>query len=787
MTKGKRLIALNLAFLMLMLVLPQFASAGIVGNPQPSFEREESFTVTEAGDYVFVVSGGFREPGGVELPTKDSIKLRVYNSNGAMYTPISIERVYRNSWAFKYTLAPGEYTLVQELDFSTAVSATRGFLALYCWPADAPLDTWPIDVSKSGGDGGAYAQPSVAAQGTIVTLNAAPVYGYVFDRWVVTGVNLGAEATSLQATFAMPAGEVTATAVFTEQRIIYVTTDPSTNAWAHWQNISRQDSWETLSRPGDIIELYHGDSYGYEFERWEVVSGNVSLYWNATSEQWQFVLPGGQEPIEIKAHYVRLPGNPVTISATHGFYWWTYANPPYAEEGTRIDLFADDNRFDWYSGRWCAFTGWEVGSGEVSLQHEGESCWFIMPDEPVVLKAVYALTHSISVTSNNDDWGSVTYGEIWTWDSELQNSILLGLRLYCYAYPGYEFVDCEVLSGDAQIEIVEDGSIVLPPPNSDVVVRANFRVDPYSTAWQRVREVVFELGGVYKTTTDGKFTNKATASDGPGEIAYTSSNTRVATVNRSTGEVTIIGEGVATITASVAEAPDVWTAASGAYTLIVKKDSTGAPPNGGGGGSVIADEKPPLDEEPITETPEQTNPFDDVADGDWFYDDVMYAYWNGLMRGMEASKFSPGTSLNRAMLVTILYRNEGEPDVGDSENPFGDVPEATWYTDAVVWAAENGIVTGYGGNFAPLDSITRQDLALILMRYAEFKDAEVPLSREYQPFNDESKIADYAVDAVIQGYRAGVIGGAAGNNFIPLGNATRAEAAAMLHRLLLLI
>jgi len=349
-----------------------------------------------------------------------------------------------------------------------------------------------------------------------------------------------------------------------------------------------------------------------------------------------------------------------------------------------------------------------------------------------------------------------------------------------------------VLSGDAQIEYTDWSRAYIRTPDSDVEIRANFRVVP----WSRSRDVIFQLGGVYKTTNDGKFTNTATVSDGLGEIAYTISDTRVATVNSSTGEVTIIGEGVATITASVEAIPEGLAAASGAYTLIVKKGSTVPPsplsPPGGGstppsGGGVIVDAKPPLVGVPTIPTPELTNTFDDVGSGDWFYSDVMYAYRNNLMLGMAPGKFSPGTSLNRAMLVTILYRNEGEPSVAGLENPFGDVPAAMWYSNAVIWAAKNGIVTGFGGNFAPLDNITRQDFALILMRYAKFKNSELPLTREYQPFNDDARISDYAKAAVIQGYRAGVIGGAAGNNFVPLGNATRAEAAAMLHRLLLLI
>jgi len=145
--------------------------------------------------------------------------------------------------------------------------------------------------------------------------------------------------------------------------------------------------------------------------------------------------------------------------------------------------------------------------------------------------------------------------------------------------------------------------------------------------------------------------------------------------------------------------------------------------------------------------------------------------------------FSPGLALSRAMVVTILYRLEGEPDVSDLDNPFDDVAAGLWYTDAVKWAADAGIVQGYGGGrFGPTDNITRQDLAVILMRYADHNDLEPTAIRDYEGFNDDDAIAAYAKDAVTLCFEIGVINGRDGNVFDPRGNATRAEAAAMLQR-----
>jgi hypothetical protein len=114
-------------------------------------------------------------------------------------------------------------------------------------------------------------------------------------------------------------------------------------------------------------------------------------------------------------------------------------------------------------------------------------------------------------------------------------------------------------------------------------------------------------------------------------------------------------------------------------------------------------------------------PFVDVNVGDSFYDDVKFVYENGIMNGISATEFAPNSTLTRAMVVTILYRTEGEPEV-EFKGTFTDVEAGTWYSEAVEWAAANGIVKGYGnGNFGPTDAVTLEQLAAILNRYATFK------------------------------------------------------------------
>ena len=176
-----------------------------------------------------------------------------------------------------------------------------------------------------------------------------------------------------------------------------------------------------------------------------------------------------------------------------------------------------------------------------------------------------------------------------------------------------------------------------------------------------------------------------------------------------------------------------------------------------------------------------TNPFTDVKTGDWFHDAVKYVNEKGLMVGTAADKFSPNMDLSRAMVVTLLYRLEGSESTAGYENPFTDVSSGAYYTDAVKWAYHNKLVTGYGdGIFGVNDNITRQDLSTILIRYAEYADIELSSTRDYTGFSDDNGIASYAINAVKELYKAGVINGKPGNVFDPAGSATRAEFATML-------
>ena len=185
-----------------------------------------------------------------------------------------------------------------------------------------------------------------------------------------------------------------------------------------------------------------------------------------------------------------------------------------------------------------------------------------------------------------------------------------------------------------------------------------------------------------------------------------------------------------------------------------------------------------VDENPNT----GANPFTDVSEKDWFYGDVMFVYENGLMLGTSKTLFSPHGTATRGMMATILWRMEGSP-APKGKNSFTDVEAGKWYADAITWTAENSIFAGYGKDkFGPDDPITREQLAAIFYRYADYKGYDLTVKGNLDKFKDADKITDYAKTAMQWAVGSVLVKGKSGNLLDPQGTATRAEIAAMLHR-----
>ena len=315
-------------------------------------------------------------------------------------------------------------------------------------------------------------------------------------------------------------------------------------------------------------------------------------------------------------------------------------------------------------------------------------------------------------------------------------------------------------------------------------------------------------------------------------VTWTSSNSTVATVDQN-GVVTAVARGTAVITATAADG----SGASASCTVTVSSYLPPANPNykitveATQGGTVTADPTAAKAGTTVTLTPvpdrgyqvgtvavtdrfgdavavtEQADgtytftmpngqvtvtvtfaetplPFTDVTEGDWFYDAVRCAYETGLMDGVGDNLFAPNSETTRAQLVTILYRLAGQPEPG-GDSGFSDVETGIWYTDAVAWAAENGIVNGVSDTeFAPGDDITREQLAAILYRYAAYQGYDVSQRADLSGFGDASSISGYAQEALSWAHAQGLVLGFEDGSLRPQGTASRAQIAAVLMRFL---
>ena len=190
----------------------------------------------------------------------------------------------------------------------------------------------------------------------------------------------------------------------------------------------------------------------------------------------------------------------------------------------------------------------------------------------------------------------------------------------------------------------------------------------------------------------------------------------------------------------------------------------------------VIDPKPPTEDG-------WDNPYSDVADTDWFYDAVRAVHEKDLMKGTSANLFSPSVTLTRAMIVTILWRLEKEPDVEGLYVDFADVVQDSWYETAVGWAAKNKIVLGYpGGFFKPDGAVTREEAVTILYRYAKYKGLDVSASDDLSKFSDMDDISDWALDAMKWAVAVGIVEGRPGNRTAPGDTATRTEIAMIFKR-----
>ena len=469
---------------------------------------------------------------------------------------------------------------------------------------------------------------------------------------------------------------------------------------------------------GTTITLTAMPNEGYHFKEWEVISGGVIIKDN------KFLMPNGN--VEVKAIFEEdAPPAPTefTITVKTDGKGTASASHVKAVAGTEITLTATPN-----TG--YHFEEWQVVSGGVTIKDDK----FTMPSANVEVKAIFekdAPPAPTEYTITFDGNGGTPSVDSMTTTNRKLTSLPSASRSGSYSFDGWYTEK----SGGTKI-------------TTDTVLHANITVYAHWT-------YIGGGGGSYNPPVTYYTLRFETGggSDIPSvREAYNAYIDLTKYVPTWRGHTFIGWYSERSLMNKV----------SGVY---LTKDMT-----------VYALWR--VDENPGT----GANPFTDVSEKDWFYGDVMFVYENGLMLGTSKTLFSPHGTATRGMMATILWRMEGSP-APKGKNSFTDVEAGKWYADAITWTAENGIFAGYGKDkFGPDDPITREQLAAIFYRYADYKGYDLTVKGNLDKFKDADKITDYAKTAMQWAVGNGLVKGKSGNLLDPQGTATRAEIAAMLHR-----
>ena len=654
---------------------------------------------------------------------------------------------------------------------------------------NAPAAEHTVTVTNDG-NGTASASHAKAAAGTEIILTVTPANGYHFKEWQVESP-AGLVITNNK--FLMPSGDVEVKAIFekdappapTEFTITVKTDENGTASASHAKAVV-----------GTEITLTAMPKEGYHFKEWQVISGGVTIKNN------KFTMPDNN--VEVKAIFEEdTPPAPTehTVTVTSGGNGTASASPAKAAAGTMISLTATPDK-GYHLKEWQV----ESPAGLVITNNK-----FTMPDTNVAIKAIFEedappAPTEFTITVKTDGNGTASA-------SHAKAVVGTEIRLTATPNKGYHFKEWQVISGGVTIK---DDKFTMPDGN--VEVKAIFEKDAPPAPPEFI--VTFDGNGGTPsvgsmTTTNQKLTSLPSASRSgsysfDGWYTDKSGGTKITTDTVFSANTTVyahwtyIGGGggynppvtyytLRFETGGGSDIPSVREAYNAYIDLsqyvptwrghtFIDWYSERSLTNKVSGVYLTKDMTVyagwRVDENPNT----GANPFTDVSEKDWFYSDVMFVYENGLMLGTSKALFSPHGTATRGMMATILWRMEGSP-APKGKNSFTDVEAGKWYADAITWTAENGIFAGYGKDkFGPDDPITREQLAAIFYRYADYKGYDLTVKGNLDTFKDADKITDYAKTAMQWAVGSGLMKGKSGNLLDPQGTATRAEIAAMLHR-----
>ena len=484
---------------------------------------------------------------------------------------------------------------------------------------------------------------------------------------------------------------------------------------------------------GTEIILTATPDTGYRFKEWEIISGGVAITNN------KFTMPDGN--VEVKAIFEKdAPPAPTeyTVTVTSGGNGTASASHAKAVVSTEITLtVTPDTGY--------RFKEWEIISGGVAITNNK----FTMPDGNVEVKAIFEkdappapTEYTVTVTSGGNGTASASHAKA-----------VVGTEITLTATPntGYRFKEWEVISGGV---VITNNKFTMPDGN--VEVRAIFAMISQQTAPDPVNE---------NTGIPSQPENSGTAS-----AAHTDSGTN---------------NGAGTAPASPFSATPGTEPAQGIKPGAENTRRT-TPKDGIllrewqdiRDTTTITGDQPAADEE----AEEGNNPFTDVSEDDWFYDDVMFVYENGLMEGISSTQFGPYETQTRGRMAEILWRMEGSP-APKAKNSFADVEDGARYADAIAWIAENDILSGYNkDSFGPGDPITWEQLAVMFYRYAQYKGYDISIKGSQDELKDMDSTMDDAGKAVLWAVSNGLIREEADVLSALQDPVSRAEIAAMLHR-----
>ena len=601
----------------------------------------------------------------------------------------------------------------------------------------------------------------------------------------------------------------------------YQQPEPAVTAAIRVKLLSSEDApaITTTTLPGGTVGTpYHHQlqANGGGFILWELFSGELpkgltlkqttgEISGTPTAAQTaQFTVRAlnsvGNDKKELSITITNAPAAEHTVTVTNDGNGTASASPAKAAAGTEIALTATP-------GTGYHLKEWQVMSGGVTIKDNK----FTMPNANVEVKAVFEedvpAPTEFTITVKTDGNGTA---------SASPDKAVAGTEVILTATPdkGYHFKEWQVMSGGVTIK---DDKFTMPSAN--VEVKAIFEKDAPPAPTEFI--VTFDGNGGTPsvgsmTTTNQKLTSLPSASRSgsysfDGWYTEKSGGTKITTATVFSAKTTVYAHWTYTggggggynppvtyytlrfETGGGSDVPSV----QGTYNTYI--DLTKYVPTWRGhtfigwyserslmnkvSGVYLTKDMTVYASWRVDENPGAgANPFTDVSEKDWFYGDVMFVYENGLMLGTSKALFSPHGTATRGMMATILWRMEGSP-APKGKNSFTDVEAGKWYADAITWTAENGIFAGYGKDkFGPDDPITREQLAAIFYRYADYKGYDLTVKENLDKFKDADKITDYAKTAMGWAVGSGLVKGKSGNLLDPQGTATRAEIAAMLHR-----